>query len=150
MNFLIWGMTGTLATEREDQLEFAQARLWHWLDAIDQSCNRFRPDSELTLLNERGEGDLSSTLELALVGALEAYDVTGGLCDPTVLPSLLALGYDVDYAELAPTRQRRRARPLGRVPVCTPSRSISPDTTSPSLVGVSSTSEQARRRSRLT
>lgn len=94
-------MTGTLATEREDQCEFAEARLWHWLDAIDQSCSRFRPDSELTMLNARGDGKLSPTLELALVAALESYDATGGLCDPTVLPALLALGYDVDYAELA-------------------------------------------------
>ena len=113
LNFEIWGMTGTLATEREDQREFAEARLWHWLDAIDQSCNRFRPDSELTLLNARGDGDLSSTLELALVAALESSDATGGLCDPTVLPALLALGYDVDYAELA---REGSAAPLVPVP----------------------------------
>jgi FAD:protein FMN transferase len=103
VNFEIWGMTGTLATEREDQRDFAEARLWHWLDTIDQSCNRFRSDSELTLLNARGEGDLSPTLERALVAALESYDATSGLCDPTVLPALLALGYSVDYAELAQT-----------------------------------------------
>ncbi len=112
MDFLIWGMTGTLATEREDQLDFAKARLRHWLDAIDQSCNRFRPDSELTLLNECGSSDLSPTLELALVGALESYDATAGLCDPTVLPSLLALGYDVDYAELARRGTTRVLPPL--------------------------------------
>jgi thiamine biosynthesis lipoprotein len=103
VNFEIWGMTGTLATEREDQRDFAESRLWHWLDAIDQSCNRFRTDSELTLLNARGEGDLSPTLERALAAALESCDATGGLCDPTVLPALLGLGYDVDYAELAQT-----------------------------------------------
>jgi thiamine biosynthesis lipoprotein len=101
LNFEIWGMTGTLATEREDQYEFAEARLWHWLDAIDRSCNRFHADSELTALNARGEGDLSATLELALLAALESFDVTNGLCDPTVLPALMALGYRVDYAELA-------------------------------------------------
>jgi FAD:protein FMN transferase len=101
LNFEIWGMTGTLATEREDQREFAEARLWHWLDAIDRSCNRFKRDSELSLLNARGESELSATLELALLAALESFDATDGLCDPTVLPALLALGYDVDYAELA-------------------------------------------------
>lgn len=96
-------MTGTLATERDDQRDFAESRLWHWLDAIDQSCNRFRSDSELTLLNTRGEGNLGPTLELALVAALDSYDATSGLCDPTVLPALLALGYNVDYDELART-----------------------------------------------
>jgi thiamine biosynthesis lipoprotein len=113
LNFEIWGMTGTLATEREDQSEFAETRLWHWLDAIDESCSRFRPDSELSLLNVRGDGDLSSTLELALVAALESSDATGGLCDPTVLPALLALGYDVDYVELA---RAGSAAPLVAVP----------------------------------
>jgi thiamine biosynthesis lipoprotein len=113
MNFEIWGMTGTLATEREDQREFAESRLWHRLEAIDQSCNRFRMDSELTLLNARGDADLSLTLEMALVTALESYDVTGGLCDPTILPALLALGYDVDYAEIARRNDTtlRAARP---------------------------------------
>jgi thiamine biosynthesis lipoprotein len=113
LNFKIWGMTGTLATQREDQREFAEARLWYWLDAIDQSCSRFRSDSELTLLNARGSGDLSPTLELALLAALESYDATGGLSDPTVLPALLALGYDVDYAELA---RNGGAAPLDPVP----------------------------------
>jgi thiamine biosynthesis lipoprotein len=113
LNFEIWGMTGTLATEREDQREFAEARLWHWLDAIDQSCSRFRPDSELALLNERGDADLSPTLELALVAALESYDATNGLSDPTVLPALLALGYSVDYADLA---RDGGATPLDAVP----------------------------------
>jgi thiamine biosynthesis lipoprotein len=113
VKFQIWGMTGTLATEREDQRDFAETRLWRWLDAIDKSCNRFRPDSELTLLNARGDADLSPTLELALVAALESYEATDGLCDPTVLPALLALGYDVDYAELA---QRGTMTSLAAVP----------------------------------
>ena len=39
--------------------------------------------------------------ELALVAALRAHEMTGGLCDPTVLPALFALGYDRDYDELA-------------------------------------------------
>jgi thiamine biosynthesis lipoprotein len=115
MHFEIWGMTGTIATEREDQREFAEARLWHWLDEIDRSCNRFRPDSELTLLNARGDGDLSPTLEVALEAAIESYDATGGLCDPTVLPALLALGYNVDFADLA-----RRANTISAAPVPSP------------------------------
>lgn len=113
LNFEIWGMTGTLATERVDQREFAEARLWHWLEAIDRSCNRFRSDSELTVLNERGQGQMSATLELALTAALESADATDGLCDPTVLPALVALGYDVDYAQLA---HEGGAAPLAPVP----------------------------------
>ena len=41
---------------------------------------------------------MSSTFELAFAAARRAYDLTDGLCDPTVLVALEALGYDRDYA----------------------------------------------------
>ena len=109
-------MSGTLATEREDQRAFAQERLWHWLRAIDESCNRFRRDSELSRLNAHGEAMVSATFERALRVALDSYEVTGGLCDPTVLPALMALGYDVDYEELA-AREDIRVSGQGKPPV---------------------------------
>ena len=99
MNFEVWGLTGTLATEHDHQMEFAQERLWYWIKEFDDSCNRFRVDSELSWVNERAGETLAigATLERAIAGALLASDATGGLCDPTVLPAVLALGYDVDY-----------------------------------------------------
>jgi thiamine biosynthesis lipoprotein len=103
MQFEIWGLTGSLATEHERQLDAATARLWHWLDAVDAACNRFNGDSELSQLN-RSHGatmSISPMLEMALVAALRAADVTGDLVDPTVLPALMALGYDRDFDELA-------------------------------------------------
>lgn len=101
MNFSIWGLSGSLHTERDNQLPFAEDRLHHWIDAIDQACNRFRSDSEISRLN-RAEGEVlvSTTLVMALKAAQRASDLTGGLCDPTVLDSLEALGYDRDYATL--------------------------------------------------
>ena len=70
---------------------------------VDASCNRFRDDSELSRLNgARGATlEVSSTLALALDAALRAAEATGDLVDPTVLPALLALGYDRDFDELA-------------------------------------------------
>lgn len=102
MNFQIWGLSGSLTTERDDQMTFATARLWHWINAFDAACNRFRSDSELSRLNAGTDGDVvvSDTMALALAAALESARVTDGLCDPTVLDSLLALGYDRDYDEL--------------------------------------------------
>jgi thiamine biosynthesis lipoprotein len=102
MNFEIWGLTGSLSTEREDQMADATERLWARLESFDVACNRFRDDSELSRLNARPgeEVAISETLELALTAALRAAEVTGGLCDPTVLSSLLALGYDRDFDEL--------------------------------------------------
>jgi len=98
MNFSIWGLSGSLHTERDNQLPFAQDRLHHWIDAIDAACNRFRADSEISRLN-RGDGVLSvsDTLAHCLVAAQRASELTDGLCDPTVLTSLEALGYDRDF-----------------------------------------------------
>jgi thiamine biosynthesis lipoprotein len=102
VNFQIWGLSGTLATEHEHQVHFAEERLWHWLNEFDDTCNRFRDDSEISRVNARA-GEvvaISPTLELALGAALVAREATDGLCDPSILPALLALGYDVDYDEL--------------------------------------------------
>jgi thiamine biosynthesis lipoprotein len=103
MNFHVWGLSGTLETEHADAAAYASERLWFWLDAFDTSCNRFRNDSEISILNHR-PGDvvpISATLERAIVASLRAGHATNGLCDPTVLPALLALGYDRDYDDVA-------------------------------------------------
>jgi thiamine biosynthesis lipoprotein len=117
MNFAMWGLSGSLATEREDQMVNAVERLWTRLESFDAACNRFRVDSELSRLNETpGEVvPVSETLELALSAALRAATVTNGLCDPTVLPSLLALGYDRDFEDVVAraTPANPPIRPLG-------------------------------------
>lgn len=103
MNFNIWGLSGTLATEHLDDAAFANERLMFWLDAFDKSCNRFRSNSEISNLNHRSDDvvAISATLEMAISASLRAGYATNGLCDPTVLPALLALGYDRDYDEVA-------------------------------------------------
>lgn len=101
MNFQIWGMTGSLHTERPNQLPFAEDRLHHWIGVMDRACNRFRPDSEISRLNEaEGNVAISVALTMALASAQRAHDLSGGLCDPTILASLEALGYDRDYDTL--------------------------------------------------
>ena len=103
MNFQIWGLSGSLTTQFDQQMPYAEQRLWHWINAFDAACNRFRSDSEISRLNAHHDGPVvvSDTLALALDAALDGAARTDGLCDPTVLPSLLALGYDRDYDELA-------------------------------------------------
>ena len=105
MNFEVWGMNGSLTTEHAVHEVVARERLWHWLDAVDTACNRFRSDTEITRLNTVHEGPVivSETFALCLDAALESAAVTEGLCDPTVLDSLLALGYDRDFDELVDT-----------------------------------------------
>jgi thiamine biosynthesis lipoprotein len=101
MNFQIWGLSGSLHTQYDSQMSFAEDRLHYWTGAVDQACNRFHIDSEISRLN-RSEGtvELSETLTMALAAAQRASHLTEGLCDPTVLASLEALGYDRDYDTL--------------------------------------------------
>ena len=68
----------------------------------DRTFSRFRPDSELNLVNARAgtpvrvSGEFASMLALAL----EAAQASGGLVDPTVGGALEAAGYDADFALL--------------------------------------------------
>jgi thiamine biosynthesis lipoprotein len=114
MRYETWGLSGTLSTEHEEQMHFAKERLAYWIEKFDRSCNRFRPDSEISRLNASGGEtmSMSATFELALDAALEAAEATEQLCDPTVLPALLALGYDVDYDELAQRDNVERGTPV--------------------------------------
>ena len=100
MDFKIWGLTGTLVTERPTDEPFASSCLWRVLGEIDAACNRFRADSEISRLNASAGTTVavSATLRGALEAAIEASAATDGLCDPTVLTALLAWGYDRDYA----------------------------------------------------
>lgn len=64
--------------------------------------SRFRYDSELTHLNARaGRWTTVSPAFAALLGyALRAAATSDGLFDPTVLPTLIAAGYDRDFDEV--------------------------------------------------
>jgi thiamine biosynthesis lipoprotein len=72
------------------------------LAAIDAACSRFRPDSELSLVNAAvGRVTKVSTLFAeALQTALTAAALTDGDVDPTCGGSLVRLGYDRDFAEV--------------------------------------------------
>ena len=73
------------------------------LAALDLQASRFRPDSELSWLNEAGGGlfMLGDGLAEAVGVALAAARWTGGLTDPTVGAALVSLGYDRDFAAIS-------------------------------------------------
>jgi thiamine biosynthesis lipoprotein len=84
-------------------LDAAQQILSGVLVAIEMACSRFRPDSELSALN-RSSGQrflVSPLFARALTVALRAAAVTDGDVDPTCGRSLVSLGYDRDFDELA-------------------------------------------------
>ncbi len=66
---------------------------------IEAALSRFRPESELSRLNRAaGRPSPASPLLFAVVSeAVAAARATDGLFDPTVLPALLAAGYDRSF-----------------------------------------------------
>jgi FAD:protein FMN transferase len=81
----------------------------------DARLSRFRPDSELSALNEdpRETVPASALLREAVRVALDAAAASGGLVDPTLLPQLEAAGYERswDPARRVPWAQARRGLP---------------------------------------
>ncbi|MFI5046546.1 MAG: FAD:protein FMN transferase [Acidimicrobiia bacterium] len=74
-----------------------------FLERLEARWSRFRAASELSRLNAaHGEWVVVSPDTFDLVAlAVDAWRETGGRFDPTVLPALLASGYDRDFAEVA-------------------------------------------------
>lgn len=97
-----WRAIGTYVDVRTtpEALEGAVELVAAVLDEVDEAYSRFRPDSDLSLVNARPGHPL--LVRPVLVGAvrvaLEAARETGGLVDPTLGTVLEAAGYDRTYA----------------------------------------------------
>ena len=104
------GTTAQVTVTTLAAIDQAERALRRELDAIDRSCSRFRPDSELSRLNAaEGRPTRVSTLLLdALEVAIEAALITDGLVDPTVGRALVAIGYDRDFAGVSTSAPRAR------------------------------------------
>jgi thiamine biosynthesis lipoprotein ApbE len=74
------------------------------LEALDAACSRFRPDSELTRLDQAAgqPTQVSPLLAEAVAVALRAAELTGGDVDPTVGAAIAATGYDRDFTLVPP------------------------------------------------
>ena len=80
------------------------------VDSCERVLSRFDPRSDLSHLN-RAQGEwvgVDHRLIEVLRVALRARDETGGRFDPTILPALVAAGYDRSFEQLD-------ERPAGRV-----------------------------------
>lgn len=110
------GTSAVVLTADQSGLDLAVAAVEEEVAAIDAACSRFRPDSELQRVNSAAGRPcrVSSLLIEAVLAALWAAEATDGDLDPTVGEVMEVLGYDRDFAALAPD-----AGPLlrvGRVP----------------------------------
>jgi thiamine biosynthesis lipoprotein len=98
------GSTATLAVTDPGALRVAERALRRVLAEVDQACSRFRADSEVSMVCQRAgkASPVSPLLADALAVALRAAAATDGLVDPTVGAAVAALGYDRDFAAVAP------------------------------------------------
>ena len=84
-----------------------------WFESWEQRLSRFRPDSELSRLNQAGSGErpVSTLMVEVLQCALRAGRLSAGLVTPFVLDAVEAAGYDRSYELLDPEQQTRPGYP---------------------------------------
>jgi thiamine biosynthesis lipoprotein len=98
----VWSTTARLVVLHPATLPDARRVVDSVLSAVEAACSRFRPDSELRLLDRaHGRPTQVSPLLAELVGtALSAAERTDGDVDPTIGIALESLGYDRDLASI--------------------------------------------------
>ncbi len=102
-----WSTSVELVVTDRRVLPAASAILDRHLDRVEQAASRFRPDSEISRLQEalaRRAGrahPVSDDLFDAVRVAVRAAALSDGAVDPTVGSALCGLGYDRDFSALA-------------------------------------------------
>lgn len=73
-----------------------------WFECWEQRLSRFRTDSELNHINQRGQDAVvvSAVMGNVLRAARLSQRESGGLVDPLVLPALEATGYDRSFEQM--------------------------------------------------
>jgi FAD:protein FMN transferase len=84
------------AKDADDALDRAE-REFHRLESL---LSRFRPDSQLSRLNEAKTLAVAPDVARLVALAVEARERTGGRFDPTVLRAVVAAGYDRTFDEV--------------------------------------------------
>lgn len=103
--FSAWGTYVYVATREASDLTPAVATTTATLAEVDRACSRFRATSDLSLANARAGRwtRVDPLLVSAVRVAVSAAQLTGGLVHPLLGRSLVALGYDRDFALLTDT-----------------------------------------------
>lgn len=93
-----WSCTVRLTVDDPAVLGAACGELKALMDRVDKAASRFRPDSELSIVNSRAGALVPvSRLLVDLVDvSLVAAQMSGGAVDPTVGSAVIAAGYDAD------------------------------------------------------
>jgi FAD:protein FMN transferase len=117
VSFPALGSVAVILVSEPSRLQRAREAVQRTVAEFDLACSRFREDSELSAVNAAaGEVvPVGPVLRDAVLEALRGARLTDGDVDPTVGRSLVALGYDRDFDELA--TPEARAREITIVPV---------------------------------
>lgn len=93
-----WSCTVRLTVDDPAVLGAACGELKALMDRVDKAASRFRPDSELSIVNSRAGALVPvSRLLVDLVDvSLVAASMSGGAVDPTVGAAVIAAGYNDD------------------------------------------------------
>ena len=81
-------------------VRLALARVRAEFERLELIFSRFRPDSELSRLNETGSIEAGRDLRAVVELALHARERTAGRFDPTLHDAVVAAGYDRTFDEL--------------------------------------------------
>ncbi len=97
---------------RSDEAQRALAEVEALFHTTDATLSRFRPESELSRLNAAAGRPFaaSATLYAVVADAIDAARAAAGLFDPTILPALIAAGYDRSF-ELLPEEREDSCSP---------------------------------------
>ncbi|MEV0288418.1 FAD:protein FMN transferase [Kribbella sp. NPDC050820] len=111
-----WSCTVRLTVDDPAVLGAACGELKALMDRVDKAASRFRPDSELSIVNTRAGAMVPvSRLLVDLVDvSLVAASMSGGAVDPTVGAAVIAAGYDADIEAV---RRRFPKPPVDPKPV---------------------------------
>lgn len=102
--FRAMGTSTTVAVAEAGALEPALRAAREVIEAVDNTCSRFKATSELSHLNRAAGGPpkrVSRLLADAISAALDAAASTAGLVDPTMGQLIARLGYSVSFGEMA-------------------------------------------------
>lgn len=119
IEFKAMGCQMLAAVDSEDAAASAAvAQVPAWFEQWEQSLSRFRADSDLSKLNRRSGHcvPVSKTLWEVLSVALTVAQQTEGIVIPTLLPALLAAGYDRSFDQLPAMTDKPANPPSPTVP----------------------------------
>jgi thiamine biosynthesis lipoprotein ApbE len=99
---LALGTSLRIVVSDPERLDVATAAVEGVVRAIDETCSRFREDSEISALHRNAgrETQVSPLLMLALRAAMRGARLSGGAVDPTVGTAVRTIGYDADFGKV--------------------------------------------------